>query len=69
MTTSTPATNTTSELLSLRAAALRLNISIRGVYRLMAAGHLPHPVKVGGASKLFDSDIRDYLAAIKAKRG
>lgn len=68
MTTSTSA-NTTSELLSLRVAALRLNISIRGVYRLMAAGHLPPPVKVGGASKLFDSDIRDYLAAIKAKRG
>jgi len=61
-------TTTPSELLSLKAAAHRLNISLRGIYRLIAAGELPQPVKVGGSVKLFESDLKRYLASLEAQR-
>ena len=57
-----------AELISLRVVAQRLDLSLRGVYRLIARGLLPRPVKVGGASKLFESDIQDYLNALRAQR-
>ena len=49
--TTTPASN--DQLVSLKSAAQRFNTSLRGLYRLMARGDLPRPVKVGGSSKLF----------------
>ena len=57
-----------AELISLRVVAQRLDLSLRGVYRLIARGLLPRPVKVGGASKLFESDIQDYLNSLRAQR-
>lgn len=59
---------TPGELLSLKAAAQRLNISLRGVYRLIAAKHIPAPVRVGGSVKLFESDIQAYLETLKQQR-
>jgi predicted DNA-binding transcriptional regulator AlpA len=61
-------THTQSELISLKATAHRLNLSLRGVYRLIASGALPRPVKVGGSSKLFERDIQRYLATLEAQR-
>lgn len=55
-------------LLSLPKAARRLDISVRALYRLMARGELPPPVKVGGASKLYESDLGNYLAKLKQRR-
>ena len=57
-----------TELTSLKNAARRLDISLRALYRLIAAGVLPRPVKIGGASKLFVSDLNQYLEGLKAKR-
>jgi excisionase family DNA binding protein len=61
-------TTTESDLISLRCAAQRLNISLRGLYRLIANRTLPVPVKVGGSSKLFRSDIESYLESLKTSR-
>jgi len=58
----------TPELISLKATAQRLNLSLRGVYRLIARGILPRPVKVGGSVKLFEHDIQHYLASLEAQR-
>ena len=57
-------------LISLSASAKRLGISVRGLYRLMAnKDHaLPPPVKVGGASRLFESDLNRYCDQLKAER-
>lgn len=57
-----------AQLISLKAAAARLDLSLRAVYRLIARGDLPRPVKVGGSSKLFMSDLDAYLEALKATR-
>lgn len=61
-------TTTSSDLISLKAAAHRLNISLRGIYRLIASAQLPRPVKVGGSTKLFERDIHQYLASLEAQR-
>lgn len=61
-------TDTSENLISLRIAARRLDISVRGLYRLIAKEDLPHPVKVGGASKLFESDIENYMEKLRSKR-
>lgn len=59
---------TPDTLLSLSKAAQRLDISVRALYRLMARHDLPPPVKVGGASKLYQSDLDSYLARLKERR-
>lgn len=59
-----------ADLTSLKGAAQRLDISQRAVYRLIARGDLPRrPVKVGGASKLFVSDLEAYLDSLRQQRG
>lgn len=55
-------------LISLRSVATRLNLSIRAVYRLVARGLLPRPVKVGGATRFFESDIAQYLESLRSQR-
>ena len=54
--------------ISLPDAAKQLNISVRGLYRLMARKELPHPVKVGGLSKLFETDLKNYKTRLKSQR-
>jgi len=54
--------------ISLREAAKILNISVHALYRLMARQELPPPVKVGGSSKLFESDITTYQERLRASR-
>ena len=51
---------------SLPKVATILDISLRGVYRLIASGDLPHPVKIGGCSKLFLHQVQGYLARLEA---
>jgi predicted DNA-binding transcriptional regulator AlpA len=65
-----PATNPEADeqLISLPAAASRLDISLRGFYRLIAQGDLPPPVKVGRSSKMFQSDLSGYVQKLKAQR-
>jgi predicted DNA-binding transcriptional regulator AlpA len=58
----------TDNLISLPAAAHQLDISVRGLYRLIARKEIPSPVKVGGASKLFESDLETYKVRLKEQR-
>ncbi|MDQ8195027.1 helix-turn-helix domain-containing protein [Coraliomargarita sp. SDUM461004] len=58
----------TEQLHSMKSVANRISLSVREVYRLIAKGELPKPVKVGRASRLFESDIQTYLERLKANR-
>jgi len=60
--------NNVDNLISLRVAAQRLDLSVRAVYRLIARGEFPRPVKVGGATRFFESDISTYFESLKAQR-
>ena len=60
--------NSQESLLTLSEIGARLSLSKRAVYRLIARGDLPKPVKVGGASRLCLSDLEAFFAILKAKR-
>jgi excisionase family DNA binding protein len=55
-------------LLPIGEVAERLSISVRGVYRLIAEGLFPEPVKVGRSSRVFVSDLNAYLDGLKRGR-
>ncbi len=55
-------------LLGLNRVAQMLDISEREVYRLIAAGELPKPVKIGRLSKLPVSDVVAYIERLKIAR-
>lgn len=55
-------------LITLRDVSRQLRISVRAVYRLIAKGDLPPPVKVGGATRFFDSDLHRYLESLNLQR-
>jgi excisionase family DNA binding protein len=56
------------KLISLKDTAEKLDLSVRAVYRLIASGILPHPVKVGRSTKFFESDLKNYFDSLKANR-
>jgi excisionase family DNA binding protein len=56
------------ELLHIKEVAKRLGICVRGVWRLIASGHLPKPVKVGAASRLPASEVAAYIERLKRER-
>jgi excisionase family DNA binding protein len=56
-------------LVKINEAAGMLAISTRQVWRLIAAGELPKPLKVGGASRLMESDLAEYITKLEAVRG
>ncbi len=56
------------QLLTIREVAGRLCLSTRAVYRLVADGALPCPVKIGAASRFYESDIRDFLEKLRKQR-
>jgi len=56
------------QLLGLDKVAEILDISLREVYRLIACGELPKPVKIGRLSKLPSSDVLDYIERLKSAR-
>jgi len=55
-------------LVSIKHVAFRLDTSVRGIYRLIARREFPPPVKVGGASKFYDSDVDAYLSRLREGR-
>jgi len=56
------------QLLTLDEVANRLCLSKRAVYRLIAREELPKPLKVGGATRMCESDLDQYFTNLKAKR-
>ncbi len=55
-------------LVALRVVAERLGLSTRAVYRLIASGVLPPPVKIGKASRWFTSDVEGYMDKLRMTR-
>lgn len=45
-----------------------LSYSHRGVYRLIASGQLPRPVKVGRSTRFYQSDIQAYLQGLRTQQ-
>lgn len=68
MTTNATPPHDPEQLVSLPAAAARLNVSLRSLYRLMAQREIPPPLKVGRSSKLCESDLDSYLNRLKSQR-
>jgi len=58
-----------NKLIGLDKVADILDISEREVYRLIASGELPRPVKIRRLSKLPLSDVFDYIQRLKSARG
>lgn len=55
-------------LLKAKEVAATLNISVASLYRRMADGTLPKPVKLGGTSRWPKSDILAAIDAAKTRR-
>jgi excisionase family DNA binding protein len=55
-------------MVDLRWVAELLHISTRKVWRLIANGDLPKPVKVGRAVRFFMSEISQYQEKLKNSR-
>jgi excisionase family DNA binding protein len=55
-------------LLPVREAAARLAVCRRTLERLVAAGKFPPFVKVGRASRVFESDVSAFLAQLRTGR-
>lgn len=68
MTPTSPPKAAIPALLSIRAVAGILGLSPRAIYRLVARGELSRPVKVGGATRFFTSDVSGYLDGLRASR-
>ncbi|MFC1451851.1 helix-turn-helix transcriptional regulator [Verrucomicrobiota bacterium] len=56
-------------LISVAQVAGLLGVCTRTVHRLIAAGELQPPVKVGRASRWFWSDVQGYLDRLRQIRG
>lgn len=54
-------------LIGLRKAAQWLDTSLRTVQRLVAAGELPQPIRIGKSSKLEIHDVRTYIERQKQR--
>jgi len=63
-----PATTSPEQLISVETAALRLDVSLRSLYRLIAQKELPQPLKIGRSSKLCESDLNTYVEKLKSQR-
>jgi excisionase family DNA binding protein len=58
----------TERLINMEKVAELLDISEREVYRLIAAGELPKPVKIGRLSKLPLGEVLAYIEKLKSMR-
>ena len=58
----------TPELLTAKQVAAMLNVSHRTIYRLVACGELPGPVKVGSASRFPASEVHGFVERLKDER-
>ena len=59
---------TQETLIPIGKVASCLGLSNRAVYRLVAKGEYPPPVKVGGATRFYKSDLTDYLNRLREQR-
>ena len=53
------------QLVTIRGTAQTLGISVRALYRLIASGELPAPLKIGKASRMSMAEIHAYIERLK----
>lgn len=58
----------TEVLLTIDEAAKRLAISKRTLEREIAAQRFPKPLKIGRSSRVPESDVQAYVAALRSER-
>jgi len=58
----------TEFLLTIDEAAKRLAISKRTLEREIAAQRFPKPLKIGRSSRVPESDVQAYVAALRSER-
>jgi len=56
------------QLLRLDQVAVILSVSKRQIWRMIANGDLPEPVKIGRASRMISSDVQAYIEKLKSLR-
>ena len=61
--------NAAEPMWGLQKVAELLGINIRTVWRRVADGELPKPVKVGSLARWFQSDIAHYQQRLREQRG
>ena len=59
---------TNHRLITVGQVADMLSISVRQVWRLIADGSLPRPVKIGKVSRLLLSDVEIFVEELKLQR-
>ena len=62
------ATNISKTLLDVSDVAHRLNICIRSVWRLVASGQLPRPVRIGRCARWFEQDVASFERSLLERR-
>ena len=62
------ATEKTGRLYRVGEVAALHAVSVRKVWRLVAEGILPQPVKIGRCSVWFDSDISEFQMRLRSQR-
>jgi predicted DNA-binding transcriptional regulator AlpA len=60
--------NCTEKMWSVAAIASFLGVNVRTVWRRVADGELPKPVKVGRSVRWFDSEIAEYQKRLRSAR-
>ncbi|EJF83277.1 helix-turn-helix transcriptional regulator [Bartonella rattimassiliensis] len=56
-------------LLTVREAAKLLNISVSTLWRRVADGSVPKPLKIGSLARWLHSDLRNVIEKAKNQRG
>jgi len=57
------------KLVGVKEVAARFGVSVRGVWRLVADGKLPQPVKIGNLTKWCESELDAVFEKLKRQRG
>ncbi|MEO0510955.1 MAG: helix-turn-helix domain-containing protein [Verrucomicrobiota bacterium] len=60
--------HTSEELITISDVSKRLRLSTRTVYRLIASGEFPPPVKIGSATRFYKNDLNTYLNRLRDER-
>ncbi len=56
------------QLVNVKEVARKLAISTRTVWKLVASGDLPPPLKIGGARRWHQADIQAFVERLFAER-
>ena len=56
------------KMLDLNPVAILLGVSVRTVWRLVSSKVLPKPVRIGGSTRWFESDLEAFQRKLREER-